>query len=703
MKFKMKIFLLTIVLATASLISCIEKPEASDSLNLIVNGHDITSTAMPIVENNRTLVPVRFISEELGAKVTWNDADKTILIEKEGNTVLLKIDSRLINYNNGEDYDLSDVESKLLAKDEEGNSRTYVPLRLISNALDIGIEWNEEENNVYIDNNKKINKEAISSVEIISQNKNEKISGKTNLQINSKKEYEEGSKIEFLLLDKGQTSGFIIQKGKDISKKYTYTPKIEDNGHKILVAIIYDKNGVYLDGDAIPIEIKVEPKVQLSISNKEDSIKGAVDLSANINFFPLYVKYEIKRITNSGEGKPVLTDVNDPLGTFTWNPMMSDNGLHSIRVIAYDSMDNPYYSEAVIVNVDKERVLTLGGVKEGMLIDKGVNLIANRNFDVSETEYLIKDLNTGNISTLAKIPYGGYTWNPGPDDSGKKELFVRVVEKGKSYESRPVMVTVDGNPKVFLEGIGPGQVINKDVTLTASSNVDLENLKYIITDLNTNKKRQITSNEENNKVLYKPMATEKGNMTIEVQGEYKGKKISSEKINFEVYQGEFFGPKAIVKKDEFIPMASNLAVDSYQDIGMSAALQTAQAILETGWGQSVPVDKYKGVLSNNLFGIKGEGTTGSVTSNTWEVYNGQKYRVDAGFRAYDGVSESWKDHKNLLLNRDRYKPFTEVMFDYTKGAWGLKRAGYATDPEYPIKLIKLINTYNLAELDKVDI
>lgn len=43
------------------------------------------------------------------------------------------------------------------------------------------------------------------------------------------------------------------------------------------------------------------------------------------------------------------------------------------------------------------------------------------------------------------------------------------------------------------------------------------------------------------------------------------------------------------------------------------------------------------------------------------------------------------------------------MFDYMQGAWALKRAGYATDPQYPIKLMKLIDTYNLDELDKVGI
>ena len=45
----------------------------------------------------------------------------------------------------------------------------------------------------------------------------------------------------------------------------------------------------------------------------------------------------------------------------------------------------------------------------------------------------------------------------------------------------------------------------------------------------------------------------------------------------------------------------------------------------------------------------------------------------------------------------------DVMYDYSQGAWALKRAGYATDPEYALKLMNLINQYNLDELDKVGI
>lgn len=701
MRVKIKLILNIIAISTVLLTGCIGNPQASKTLNLIVDDKNITSDAMPIVENDRTLVPIRIISEELGARVDWNDREQTVSIEKDGNSVELKINSRLISYNDGSDYHLSDVEPQLLNEDEDGNLRTYVPLRLVSNALDIEVEWNEEENNIYIDSKKEAEKTPPSNIKIISQEKSQLITGDTYFQIETSNDYPSGSELKFLLINKGERAGFIVARGEKINDKYKFTPRIEDNGEKILLAGIYDSNGDYIEGEAIPLEIKVDPLVKLLGIEDDDKITSVVDLGVETNFIPLYVKYEMEEVALSDTSDKTLTDVKDPLGRFTWNPMMKDNGQYLIRAVAYDIDEREYYSDPIRVEVARDRILKLAGVDENDSISDSVTLSADRNFDVSETEYMIRDVRTGVVSTLEKIPYGDYRWNPGPSESGVKELFVRVVDRGRTYESDPVRVRVDGSPKLFLEGMGPGQVVNEETQLNYSSNVEIDNIKYIVTNPKTGKKREIHPIE--GEAVFLPQEDESGDMKIQVQGTYKGSTISSELVDFKVYQGEFYGPQAIVEKDEFISLVSEFALNSYDEIGMSAALQTAQAILESGWGQSLPVDKYTGVLSYNLFGIKGEGTAGSVTSNTWEVYNGITYRVDADFRAYNDLGESWKDHKALLLNLDRYKPFTEVMYDYTRGAWALKRAGYATDPNYPIKLINIINKYKLDELDKIKI
>jgi len=222
-------------------------------------------------------------------------------------------------------------------------------------------------------------------------------------------------------------------------------------------------------------------------------------------------------------------------------------------------------------------------------------------------------------------------------------------------------------------------------------------VKYILTNTKTGVSKTLTEQ------LYTPALEDKGSWSLRAEAVYGGKTLKTEDVKFTIYTGKIYTALPVIAKDQFMDFASKLAVDTQKKTGMSAALQTAQAILETGWGQSVPVDKYTGQFSNNLFGIKGKGSAGSVTSNTWEEYNGVSFRIDDDFRAYNNVSESWDDHNDLLLTRERYAPFRAVMFDSTQGAWALRRCGYATDSQYSIKLIDIISRYDLKKLDSLGI
>ena len=667
---------------------------AASNISLVVDGKDITKLSSPRIENDRTLVPIRFISEELGATVTWNESERSVHVQKGNDTVLLRIGSNLVQYDNGSDYDVSDVAPKIY------NDRTFVPLRLVSNALGIAVDWNDDTRTVLVDSSRQGDETEFFDIKILTQNPGQTINGKTNLQLGTSELYTTaGNEVRFLLLEPSTGKGFIVARGNVVNGNHTFLPRIEDNGSKILVGAVYDKDGKFLGADSIPVNINVNPTVNIKGLSSGQVISGDTTFSADLNFFPTYIKYEIKNLST---GKTTLSGEQDPLGTFNWAPMMSDNGNYEIKAIAYDSNNNSYPGNPVGVEVSLTRFLGLGGVTEGQTINNSVNLMAKRNFDVSETEYLMRDPNTGIISTIAKLPYGGYKWFPGPNDTGTKELIVRVLAGGVTYDSDPIRVYVEGSPKLLLEGIGPKQVISGATSLKVNSNMTLDSVSYFITNKSGTRKAIASNVSPSQEVSYSPVSSDSGDVSIQAEGSYQGKKVLSDKINFKVYLGETYGPKPIIEKDKFLGMASGLARTSYEKTGMSAALQTAQAILETGWGQSVPVDKYTGLLSNNLFGIKGSGPKGSVTSNTWEVYNGITYRVDAGFRAYDNAAQSWADHKEFL-NKDRYTDFRGVMFDYMQGAWALRRAGYATDPQYPIKLMKLVEQYNLAELDKVGI
>lgn len=132
--------------------------------------------------------------------------------------------------------------------------------------------------------------------------------------------------------------------------------------------------------------------------------------------------------------------------------------------------------------------------------------------------------------------------------------------------------------------------------------------------------------------------------------------------------------------------------------GVLASVTVAQAILESGWGQSALAS----APYHNLFGIKkGFGWTGAVVNmNTSEFENGKWVTVVAPFRAYGSQIASFQDHTNFLLANSRYAAngVTNAP-NYIAMATGLQAAGYATAPTYASALINLVERYNLQSLD----
>jgi hypothetical protein len=578
--------------------------------------------------------------------------------------------------------------------------RTFVPIRLISNALGVKIEWDNDKRTVYIDSSESSEVTKFFDVEISSVKPGQTITGTTELYTKINNEIPKGAKeIKYLLLDRDTAKGFVIAGGSNINTPYEWVPAMEDNGQKVLVSAFYDAQGNFLAGDSIPVTVKINPQIELKGIREGQLITAhSVPLSTKLNFSASYVKYEM---INPDNGAVYLSPGVDPEQSFTMIPVMEDNGNMSVRVIAYDTKGNAYKGEYVNIGIDVDRYLYLGGVKHGQTIDGSVTLLAQRNFNVTDTEYIMVDNSTGEETLLFKSGYGSYSWFPGPEDAGSKDLYVRVKDTaGNTHVSSRVTVNVIGTPKLMLQGVGPGQVLTQAADLNIKTNVKLDSIKYILTNVRTG--NEIIISEKSTGVII-PEKGDDGTWTIRAQGTYGGRTIKSEEVKFTIYTGQLYSAKPVIEKDKYLDLVSGLAVNTRKTTGMSAALQVAQAILETGWGQSVPVDKYDGKFSYNLFGIKGEGTKGSVTSNTWEEYNGVAFRIDAEFRAYNNEKESWQDHKDLLLLRERYAPFREVMYDSTKGAWALKRCGYATDSQYAIKLIDIIERYDLKELDEVTI
>ncbi len=142
-------------------------------------------------------------------------------------------------------------------------------------------------------------------------------------------------------------------------------------------------------------------------------------------------------------------------------------------------------------------------------------------------------------------------------------------------------------------------------------------------------------------------------------------------------------------QEDYITKYSGIAVAEMYRSGVPASITLAQGLLESGSGRSVLATK-----GNNHFGIK--------CHSKWK---GKTIRADDDeknecFRAYVSPDESFRDHSDFLRFNDRYKfLFDYPVTDYKSWAYGLKKAGYATDPSYAPKLIRYIEDYRLYEFD----
>lgn len=143
--------------------------------------------------------------------------------------------------------------------------------------------------------------------------------------------------------------------------------------------------------------------------------------------------------------------------------------------------------------------------------------------------------------------------------------------------------------------------------------------------------------------------------------------------------------------EDYITLYAPLAVESMKNYGIPASIKLAQGILESGSGNGTLCR-----TANNHFGIKcKEEWTGESVAHTDDA-------PDECFRKYPSALDSYNDHSEFLANRSFYRNlFTLDKSDYKAWANGLKKAGYATDPRYPQKLISIIERYKLYEYDRI--
>jgi LysM repeat protein len=147
---------------------------------------------------------------------------------------------------------------------------------------------------------------------------------------------------------------------------------------------------------------------------------------------------------------------------------------------------------------------------------------------------------------------------------------------------------------------------------------------------------------------------------------------------------------------EYTPLTSVQYIERYKAIaiqqmnlyGIPASITLAQGLFESGSGNGTLAR-----VANNHFGIK--------AGSTW---NGKVYYKDDDnpndrFRVYDNAEQSFRDHSEFLKKKNYSQLFELDKNDYKGWAYGLKKAGYATNPNYPNLLINIIQKYNLNQYD----
>ena len=138
---------------------------------------------------------------------------------------------------------------------------------------------------------------------------------------------------------------------------------------------------------------------------------------------------------------------------------------------------------------------------------------------------------------------------------------------------------------------------------------------------------------------------------------------------------------------DYIEKYKEIAIKEMKRTNIPASITLAQAILESSSGESSLASKF-----NNHFGIK--------CKNDWKgetTYKDDDKKNEC-FRAYPNAESSFIDHSNFLKNRANYASLFELdPVDDTAWAYGLKKAGYATERDYPQRLLKIIDDYELAQ------
>lgn len=146
----------------------------------------------------------------------------------------------------------------------------------------------------------------------------------------------------------------------------------------------------------------------------------------------------------------------------------------------------------------------------------------------------------------------------------------------------------------------------------------------------------------------------------------------------------------ITSQEHFVARLRPYAEQAAAELGVDAGVLLAQSALETGWGKAV-LKQADGSNSHNLFNIKADRSWRGrqLNQHTLEFSDGIGRQEVAVFRAYDSYQDSFKDYVRFIKTNPRYANAIKMAGNPERYMHELQRAGYATDPAYAAKVMRI--------------
>ncbi len=139
--------ILAIGMMVTALLAVVETQAYDPIVRIVVNGEPVSSSDAKAFtdKNSRTMIPIRFVSEQLGAKVDWNKQTQEVSVSQSDKVIKLKIGEKQVNLNGT----AKQLDTAAIVKE----GKTYVPLRFVSEALGAKVQWDPKGRTAYINNN----------------------------------------------------------------------------------------------------------------------------------------------------------------------------------------------------------------------------------------------------------------------------------------------------------------------------------------------------------------------------------------------------------------------------------------------------------------------------------------------------------------------------------------------------------------------